>query len=38
VLDACRPFEWMSEFPVTVKISDQVKEETLKKWGEKIFF
>lgn len=37
VLDACRPFEWMSEFPVTVEISDQVKEETLKKWGEKIF-
>jgi 4-hydroxy-3-polyprenylbenzoate decarboxylase len=37
VLDACRPFEWMKEFPVTVEISDQVKDETLKKWGEKIF-
>ena len=37
VLDACRPYEWMKDFPAVVGLSPAQKEEVLKKWGAKIF-
>jgi 4-hydroxy-3-polyprenylbenzoate decarboxylase len=37
IIDACRPFEWRSEFPRTVGIDQQEAEKVIKKWGAKIF-
>ena len=37
IMDACRPFEWMADFPLTVSVSDEIKKQTLKKWGDQIF-
>jgi len=37
VVDACRPYEWMKDFPAVVGLSPAQKEEVLKKWGAKIF-
>ncbi len=37
VIDACRPFEWRNDFPRTVGIDPQEKENIIKKWGAKIF-
>jgi len=30
---ACRPYEWMNEFPAVVESSPGLRAETLKKWG-----
>lgn len=37
VVDACRPYEWMKDFPAVVGLSPAQKEEVLKKWGPKMF-
>ena len=37
IMDACRPFEWLADFPLTVSVSDEIKKQTLKKWGDQIF-
>ena len=37
VLDACRPYEWMKDFPAVVGLTPAQKEEVMRKWGAKIF-
>ena len=33
ILDACRPFDWMSEFPPVAESSPELRAKTLKKWS-----
>ena len=33
IIDACRPYHWIDEFPRTTKISDELLKETNEKWG-----
>ncbi len=33
IIDACRPFDWIDEFPPVAESSPELKERTLKKWG-----
>jgi 4-hydroxy-3-polyprenylbenzoate decarboxylase len=37
IIDACRPFEWMSEFPLVAESSKEVLQATEKKWGKALF-
>jgi len=32
VIDACKPFEWIKDFPRSVGISEVVEKETVEKW------
>ena len=32
VIDACRPFEWMKDFPPVAESSPELKEKIYKKW------
>ena len=32
VIDACRPFDWINEFPRVVQSSDEERDKVLKKW------
>ncbi len=34
IIDACRPFDRMKEFPPVVRASDEVREKVLRKWPE----
>jgi 4-hydroxy-3-polyprenylbenzoate decarboxylase len=34
IIDACRPFHWINEFPATSTISPEYKAEMLKRWGQ----
>ncbi len=34
IIDACKPFEWIDEFPREIKISDDLAERVRKKFGE----
>jgi UbiD family decarboxylase len=33
IVDACRPFEWMADFPPVAESSPELKAQTLEKWG-----
>ncbi len=33
VIDACKPFEWINDFPEVVSARKELKEQTLKKWS-----
>ncbi|MCG6533538.1 MAG: UbiD family decarboxylase [Syntrophales bacterium LBB04] len=33
IVEACRPFEWMKDFPPMVGITPQEKDEIERKWG-----
>ena len=33
LVDACRPFEWLNEFPKVAESSPKLKKATLEKWG-----
>jgi UbiD family decarboxylase len=33
IIDACKPFHWIKEFPPTSTITQQDFEETMRKWG-----
>ena len=33
IIDACKPYEWIEEFPEDIKISRELVEEVKKKWG-----
>lgn len=33
IIDACKPFHWIKEFPPTSTIAEQDFEETMRKWG-----
>ena len=32
VIDACKPFEWIKDFPRSVGVSEEVRKETTEKW------
>jgi UbiD family decarboxylase len=34
VIDACKPYEWIAEFPEAIQTSEQAKAEARKKWGD----
>jgi 4-hydroxy-3-polyprenylbenzoate decarboxylase len=33
IIDACRPYHWINEFPATTQISEELLQETEEKWG-----
>jgi 4-hydroxy-3-polyprenylbenzoate decarboxylase len=33
IIDACRPFAWIDQFPRTTDISEALMQETVQKWG-----
>jgi UbiD family decarboxylase len=33
IIDACRPYYWINEFPATTQISEELLKETSAKWG-----
>jgi 4-hydroxy-3-polyprenylbenzoate decarboxylase len=33
IIDACKPYHWIDEFPRTTKISDELAKATEEKWG-----
>ncbi|MBI2756858.1 MAG: UbiD family decarboxylase [Chloroflexi bacterium] len=33
ILDACRPFTWINEFPRTLSVSDELRERVLRDWS-----
>ena len=33
IIDACRPYEWRSEFPDVVDVEEKLKKEVNEKWG-----
>ncbi len=36
IINACKPFAWIDEFPKVVKASPELTEKTKKKWGAKL--
>ncbi|MDP2727745.1 MAG: UbiD family decarboxylase, partial [Dehalococcoidia bacterium] len=36
ILDACKPYEWMADFPKEVRLSRQLKEAVIQKWAGRI--
>jgi 4-hydroxy-3-polyprenylbenzoate decarboxylase len=37
IIDACRPFEWINDFPKVSASSQEVLDATSKKWGKILF-
>ncbi|MBI2985713.1 MAG: UbiD family decarboxylase [Deltaproteobacteria bacterium] len=37
IIDACRPYEWMKDFPPVAESSKEVLDATAKKWGKALF-
>ena len=33
IIDACRPYEWIKDFPPVAELSPELKAKTLEKWG-----
>lgn len=33
IIDACKPYYWIKDFPATTKISEKILKETDEKWG-----
>ena len=33
IIDACRPYHWIDEFPRTTKIDEELLKATEEKWG-----
>jgi hypothetical protein len=36
IIDACRPYHWIDEFPAITQISEELLKETNAKWGKLI--
>jgi 4-hydroxy-3-polyprenylbenzoate decarboxylase len=36
IIDACRPYEWMADFPKVVEVSQEIRERTWKKWQKEL--
>jgi UbiD family decarboxylase len=36
VIDACRPYEWIKDFPASVRVPDDLARQVKEKWGKKI--
>ncbi|MDP2661691.1 MAG: UbiD family decarboxylase, partial [Dehalococcoidia bacterium] len=37
IIDACRPYEWMKDFPAVVGVSGPLRDSVVGKWGELMF-
>ena len=33
IFDACKPYEWLNDFPQEVKVSDEIAKRVTEKWG-----
>jgi len=33
IFDACKPYEWLAEFPKEAAVSPELREQVLQKWG-----
>jgi len=33
IIDACKPFQWKDQFPLTNEFSKEKKDEIIRKWG-----
>ena len=33
IIDACRPFDWIEEFPIVAESSPELRRQTIDKWG-----
>jgi len=33
IIDACKPFEWIDEFPIDIRVSPELARQTKVKWG-----
>jgi UbiD family decarboxylase len=36
IIDACRPYDWIEDFPPSVRVPDQLARQVKEKWGKKI--
>ena len=36
VIDACRPYDWIKDFPASVRVPDDLARQVKEKWGKKI--
>jgi UbiD family decarboxylase len=36
VIDACRPYDWIKDFPPSVRVPDDLARQVKEKWGKKI--
>jgi len=36
IIEACKPFAWIDQFPATVEPSKELRDKVLSKWGERI--
>lgn len=34
IIDACKPFEWINDFPLVVRINEEVRQRVMSKWGD----
>ncbi len=37
IIDACRPFEWMKDFPLPAEISPEEQQALTTKWKKQLF-
>jgi len=37
IVDACRPFEWIKEFPAAIELNKDFKDVMIKKWKNELF-
>jgi len=37
VIDACRPYEWMKQFPEVAETSPELRKKMLEKYGRRFF-
>jgi 4-hydroxy-3-polyprenylbenzoate decarboxylase len=36
IIDACRPYEWLKDFPPSVKVPDDLARSVKEKWGKAV--
>jgi hypothetical protein len=37
IIDACRPYEWMKDFPPAAEIEPERQEALINKWKQELF-
>jgi hypothetical protein len=37
IIDACRPFEWMKNFPPAAEIDPEYQKRLMEKWKKELF-
>jgi 4-hydroxy-3-polyprenylbenzoate decarboxylase len=36
IIDACRPYDWIKDFPPSVKVPEDLAKKVKEKWGKKV--